>query len=312
MFARTVAACLFTVLSWLGAASLAEAAKITTKQQAEAMDVAMHDAIFTLYHEAGHLLIDELTLPVLGKEEDAADALAVIQIFESTPDKAELARTLNDVADDWYYSSLRATKADLTAYDDHSLDIQRANAIVCMMVGANSEEFAQKAEDYGLDENDRDDCVDTYEKTLASWTTVLAPHLASKPGPAIKVTYERADDGHLRRFAEALKSRRVLERVAERLRTTYALPSGLSIVAKECDDANSYYLEDDHQILYCYELADDIYQLAVDNRFGDGTKAADAEETTDDSPGDSTNTSTAQGLTSVIPPNHAGNAQGGR
>ena len=312
MSVRVAIAWAFAALSWPALALPAAAAGYTDEQLADAMDVAMHDAIFTLYHESGHLLIDELKLPVLGREEDAADALAIIQILKNTSDKKELARTLNDVADEWYYSSLRTTPADLTAYDRHSLDIQRANAIVCMMVGANSEEFAQKAEDYGLDENDRDDCVDTYEKTLASWTTVLAPHLASKPGPVIKVTYERADDGHLRRFAEALKSRRVLERVAERLRTTYALPSGLSIVAKECDDANSYYLEDDHQILYCYELADDIYQLAVDNRFGDGTKAADAEETTDDSPGDSTNTSTAQGLTSVIPPNHAGNAQGGR
>ena len=308
MFARVVFAALLAALPWLATAAASSAAKITPKQQAEAIDVAMHDAVFTLYHEAGHLLIDELKLPVLGKEEDAADALAVIQIFESTTDKAELARTLNDVADDWYYSSLRATKEDMTAYDDHSLDIQRANAIVCMMVGADTEQFTQKAEDYGLDESDRDDCVDIYDKTLASWTSVLAPHLATKPGPPIKVTYERAEDGHLRRFAEALKSRRVLEGVAERLRSTYALPSGLSIVAKECDDANSYYLEDEHQILYCYELADDIYQLAVDNRFGEGTTAAD--DTTDQPSEDSAGS--AQGLTSIIPPNHAGNAQGGR
>jgi hypothetical protein len=306
MFARVALACVLVALAW--PASTALAAKITPKQQAEAMDVAMHDAMFTLYHESGHLLIDELKLPVLGKEEDAADTLAVIQILESVQDKAELARTLNDVADDWYYSSLRATQADMTAYDDHSLDIQRANAIVCMMVGANPDEFAQKATDYGLDENDQSDCADDYDKTLASWTTVLAPHLASKPGPVIKVTYERADDGHLRRFAEALKSRHILEGVAERLRTTYALPSGLSIVAKECDDANSYYLEDEHQILYCYELADDIYQLAVDNRFGAGTSVADD---TADKPS-SEGSSTAQSLTGVTPPNHAGNAQGGR
>ena len=107
MFARVVLACVLVALSWPGSGALA--AKITPKQQAEAMDVAMHDAMFTLYHESGHLLIDELKLPVLGKEEDAADALAVVQILESVADKSELARTLNDVADDWYYSSLRAT-----------------------------------------------------------------------------------------------------------------------------------------------------------------------------------------------------------
>src|SRR5690242_8585230 len=110
MSARIVLVYVFLVLSWLSASSVADAAKITPKQQAEAMDVAMHDAVFTLYHEAGHLLIDELKLPVLGKEEDAADALAVIQILQNTSDQVEVARTLNDVADDWYYSSLRATK----------------------------------------------------------------------------------------------------------------------------------------------------------------------------------------------------------
>lgn len=303
---RLAFACLLIVLGW---SPLAQAAKITPEQQAEAMDVAMHDAVFTLYHEAGHLLIDELKLPVLGKEEDAADALAVIQILQSTSDTDSLTRTLNDVADDWYYSSLRATPADLTAYDDHSLDIQRANAIVCMMVGADPEDFTDKAKDYGLDEGDRDDCTDSYEKTLESWTTVLAPHLATKPGPVIKVTYERADDGHLRRFAEALKSRRILEGVAERLRKTYKLPDGLSIVAKECDDANSYYLEEDHQILYCYELADDIYQLAVDNRFAKDTTAED--DTADPSAGD-TAKAAAQGLTTVTPPNHGANTQSGR
>ena len=170
MFGRVVLACVLATVSWPVATSLA--AKVTPSQQAEAMDVAMHDAMFTLYHESGHMLIDELKLPVLGKEEDAADALAIIQIIESVQDKAELVRTLNDVADDWYYSSLRATKADMTAYDDHSLDIQRANAIVCMMVGADPEEFGQKATDYGLSENDQSDCADDYDKTLASWTTV--------------------------------------------------------------------------------------------------------------------------------------------
>jgi hypothetical protein len=174
----------------------------------------------------------------------------------------------------------------MTAYDNHSLDIQRANSMVCMMVGADPTHFAQKAKEHGLSEDDQDDCADDYKQTLQSWTEVLAPHLASTPGPAIKVTYERAEDGHLQRFADALKARHILERVAERLRTTYALPAGLSIVARQCDDPNSYYLQDDHQILYCYELTEDIYNLALDNRFGaTATAAADSNVPADETAG---------------------------
>jgi hypothetical protein len=41
---------------------------------ADSMDFAMHDALYTMYHEVGHMLVGELGLPVLGKEEDAAKA----------------------------------------------------------------------------------------------------------------------------------------------------------------------------------------------------------------------------------------------
>lgn len=305
MPARAAIAWAFAALSWPLSALPAAAGGYTDEQLSEAMDVAMHDAVFTLYHESGHLLIDELKLPVLGKEEDAADALAIIQILRNTPDKNELTRTLNDVADEWYYASLRATPADLTNYDRHSLDIQRANAMMCMMVGADPASFAKQAQARGLGVGDRDDCVADYARTLQSWTTVLSPHLATRPGPQIKVTYGPAEDGHLQRFADALQSRHILESVAEQLRTTYALPSGLSIVARECDEANSYYLADDHQILYCYELADDIYGLTLDNRFGDGAADADTQTAA------AGNAGSGPDLSSRSEPDHTANSKSG-
>ena len=72
------------ILALLATLSLpALAQELTEEQAAEAMEFAMHDAVFTLYHETGHLLVHELDLPVLGKEEDAADALAVILILRT-------------------------------------------------------------------------------------------------------------------------------------------------------------------------------------------------------------------------------------
>lgn len=256
-------------------------APLTDEQKAEAMDFAMHDAVFTLYHESGHLLVHELGLPVLGKEEDAADALAVVQIFKNTTDDDELFNTMNDVADGWYYSSLDMTDEDIDTYDDHSLDIQRANAMVCMMVGANPDEFGETADNFEMDPDQQDACADTYQQAVDSWDAELAPHLAAKPGAEIPVTYD--NPGKYKQYADELKSRKILESLADELRTNYDLPGPVTMKATQCGEANAYYSQDDHSITYCYELAADMYQKAVDNIFDDS--AASDQATPGDQPG---------------------------
>ena len=235
---------------------------LSEEDQAIAMDFAMHDAVFTLYHEAGHLLVGELGLPVLGKEEDAADALAVIMIIKYVEDLDERFNTLIDVADGWYMNAQDSTGEgleDLSYYDEHSLDIQRAYAMVCMMVGADPDEFGEVADIYEMDADRQEACGPVYEQSEAAWLSLLEPHMATAAGEEIPVTYE--DSGDFGDIEAALKDRQILESLAGLLSSTFALPGPVTLKAAQCGEANAFYDPDAHEITYCYEMGAEMYDL---------------------------------------------------
>jgi len=265
---RPLAFVLAALLAWPEGAS-AGPLHLTDSQKLKAMDFAMHDAVFTLFHESAHLLIGELDLPVLGKEEDAADSFAVVEMLRTIGDKPERIATLKDIANDWYYSSLSETADDLATYDEHSSDIERANAMVCLMVGADPDDFKATADEFGLDADDEENCVDTYGQAAASWDAELAPHRATGATAPITVKYE--DAGPFQNFADELKKRQILEHAAAAIGTAYAMPNPLSIIAGQCTgddlDSGATYDADSHTITYCYQLTRDEYQLDADNAF---------------------------------------------
>lgn len=227
-----------------------------------AIEFAMHDATFTLYHEIGHLLVGELGIPVLGKEEDAADALATILLLTDDADEDSY-NALIDAADGWYFNAVKSTGSgvdDFSYYSDHSLDIQRAYAMVCLMVGKDPEAFAQTAEAYEIGADRVESCAYTYEQAYSSWTYLLAPHeVTKKPGAKITVVYE--DGADFQDFADILQEREVLERAAALVTSRYVLPRPVVFRGTLCGEANAYYSPSDSEITYCYELAADMFEL---------------------------------------------------
>ena len=239
-----------------------------------AVEFAMHDATFTLYHEIGHLLVGELGIPVLGKEEDAADALATIMLLTDDEDEDSY-NALVDSADGWYFNAINSTGSgveDFSYYDEHSLDIQRAYAMVCLMVGKDPEAFVQTAEAYELDEDRVDGCAYTYEQAYSSWSTLLEPHaVTDEPGADITVIYE--DGGDYSDFAEILEGREVLERAAAQVTSKYVLPGPVTFRAELCGEPNAYYSPSDSEVVYCYELAADMFELYLTDILGYGAEA---------------------------------------
>ncbi|WP_052951452.1 DUF4344 domain-containing metallopeptidase [Devosia soli] len=232
------------------------------KWRADSMDFAMHDASFSMYHEIGHMLVDAFELPVLGKEEDAVDALATIWLLTDDSDDDSW-NALIDAADGWYYNAVKSTGLgidDLSYSSDHSLDIQRAYAMVCMMVGAVPDVFGDTADNYNIGEDRQEECGYTFAQAYNSWQKLLQPHVVSKKrGAEISVVYE--DAGDFEDYARALRKRKILEHAAELVSKQYVLPEPMTFRAKQCGEPNAFYYPGANEVVYCYEMADSMFSL---------------------------------------------------
>ncbi len=128
---------------------------------------------FTMLHEMGHAMIDKLDLPITGKEENAADELAMIIL-------------MSDTTDDTYFAAIDGTmqfyedalQEDLTAYnyyDTHAPSLERYYDMLTMIVGADSVFAANMVGEgkYQLHPERAEVAEDEYFKKLDSWKRLL-------------------------------------------------------------------------------------------------------------------------------------------
>jgi hypothetical protein len=128
-----------------------------------------------IFHEMAHALIEQYRLPVIGREEDAADSLAdvlLIYFFEAGD------QIVISAADLFYINSVhegRLTKEDYWA--DHSLDKQRYYARICHAYGSNPTEHASLKQRVQFTDERAKRCIRQYREVERSWLTLLKPAL---------------------------------------------------------------------------------------------------------------------------------------
>ena len=142
----------------------------------ENIDLVLNDILMhTIFHEFGHALIEQYEIPVLGREEDAADSLAnflVLHHFDDGPD------ILKSIADLFYLESKevsRYSREDLAG--EHSLDIQRYYMIMCHAYGSDpqkNQEFRRKAK---FTAERAESCELEFNDMAYSWVTLLKRYL---------------------------------------------------------------------------------------------------------------------------------------
>ena len=235
------------IVAFCLAADPATAKKIDAAQE----DYIRANAIFFIYHELGHALIDLLHLPVFGQEEDAADVLGVV-LSETINSPEDTETIMLSAADNFAYMAEQSTKEgyELAFWDTHGLDQQRFYTILCLFYGADPQNRASIATDEGLPEDRQSSCPQEYELADESWGPVLDGIKGKGKGDWLFLTIADAPNGK----AEEILLDAVRIEVGI-LNLELDPGQTLELVFGKCDEPNAFYSPEDKQIVICSELA---------------------------------------------------------
>jgi Putative metallopeptidase len=238
---------------------------LTQQQRKDVVEFVVGNTLFALVHEMGHAAISEMGLPVLGREEDAADAYAVLAMLRTGT--AVSHRVLVDAATGWFMSDKRSRQdgIKMAVYDEHGLDSQRAYQIVCLMVGSDPDKFAEAAEKAEMPEDRQASCQGDYSNASWSWNTVLKPHrrAADQPKQEFDTVYGPAA-GRLEALAQTFRIVRLLETAATYEAELYVWRRPIILEMQACGTPAAHWDLSAHKITICYEMGLDFAMLYRD------------------------------------------------
>jgi len=233
--------------------------KLSPQKKKELVEFVTGNTLFVVAHEMGHGLINEMHIPVVGREEDAADSFAIVTALNMGSGFSE--RVLIEAAKGWVLFSKRDKKQGnaLTFYGEHGLDLQRAYNVVCFMVGSDPEKYRALAMETKLPKARQASCVYEWKNTAWSWEELLQKHLrsAEQPKVAVKIEYEESEKLAIQ--GRILRHMGLLEAFAAQAADRYAWPNPLTIEARSCGMANARWRQ--RVLTLCYELANEFIEV---------------------------------------------------
>jgi hypothetical protein len=241
---------------------------LTEQQRRDRIEFVAGNVLFALVHEVGHMLIAEMGLPVLGREEDAADAFATITGLKMGDAFSD--RVLIASARGWFLSDRRNQKENIQTvfYDEHGLDKQRAYNIVCLMVGSDPEKFEPLATMTKLPPERQASCQGDFSNASWSWNKALEPHVRKSEQPKMKIgTVYRGSGDKYEIFSRGFRHMMILETVAEHLSDRFVWRRPINLEMTTCNEPAARWDLQTQKIVVCYELGADFAQLYRDYAF---------------------------------------------
>lgn len=264
---------LLLVASLAPASAVAGAAGTTLDSLAPDDDTALFvtgNTLFTVYHELGHALIDMFDLPIVGREEDAVDGFAAVMMIAAEPDPVR-DELIIAVADAWRMQSDAGDGTiDLESlWGEHALDEQRYFTVVCLMVGSDPDGFLDFATEAGLPPERIEGCRDEFYRMKSGWDRLLARHRVREKNAKVSVEdrpintiFDRVGPYQLELIALAQKDTAITRAISE-LDASLVLPEAVSVRFAQCDEANAYWLPEQHEVRICYELMEEFRAILL-------------------------------------------------
>jgi len=235
------------------------------QRRMDAVTFIAGNMLFVLLHETGHALVTEMGLPVLGREEDAADGYATTTMLKMGTGFSH--RVLTEAAKGWFLAAERNQRRGSMPmyYDEHGLDWQRAYQIICLMVGSDPDQFKQLADWVQMPEERQDTCGGDYSNAKWSWDTVLKSHLRAPDQDKVKINVEYGEaKGKLEVYAKAFRAVGLLEAVADYNADKFVWRSPYTMEIKTCGMADAHWDLSARKLHICYELAEEFLQTYQD------------------------------------------------
>ena len=137
-------------------------------------------------HEAGHALFDLLAIPVLGREEDAADQVAayyMLQYPKETKRRLIIGAAFSYAAElnvrgarDLYKPRVKIGR-HISFADEHGTPAQRLYNLLCVAYGSDKELFTDVVEKRYLPESRAEICEGEYRQVDFAYRRLIAPHV---------------------------------------------------------------------------------------------------------------------------------------
>lgn len=126
-------------------------------------------------HEVGHALFDILDIPVLGREEDAADQFAALVVLRLPPAKAR--RVIDGGAHLFRSFTAEETAVQAVLADSHGLFAQRLYNLLCLAYGSDRRAFAYLVDRASLPSERAVECAAEYGQAADAMDRMLYRHL---------------------------------------------------------------------------------------------------------------------------------------
>jgi hypothetical protein len=143
-------------------------------------------------HETGHAVFDQLNVPVLGREEDAADLFSAYIMLQMGKEDARRLILGNAYQ---YKKDVVNPQVPLTKYaDEHGIPAQRFFNVLCIAYGADQKLFADVVEKGYLPKARAEGCYDEYEQLAFALKTLIGPYIDRKLAKKVLATWMREVD----------------------------------------------------------------------------------------------------------------------